>query len=99
MQLKYANMIGSGVSVYKGNMIGLRYAPGDIFCIKEGKMNFDRDIGKLWNGHTGIVEYEANNGRTVHTVQGNTNAAGSRNGDRVAEKDMNTGLILAVIRI
>ena len=40
------------------------------------------DHGK-GHGHTGLVE-TVNGGGLIETIEGNTNAAGSRNGDRVA---------------
>ena len=37
-----------------------------------------------WSGHAGIVEFIE--GNTIHTIEGNTNAAGGREGIEVAKK-------------
>ena len=55
-----------------------------------------QNVGQLWNGHTGFTT--ENYGNYQATIEGNTNKAGSRNGDRVAERERPTNSILAVIR-
>ena len=52
-------------------------APGDVFVLDTG------DPGGY--GHVGIVELVTPDGGTVVSIEGNTNAAGSREGDRVAK--------------
>lgn len=95
-QLRYANLIGSKLRVLK-NMIGLELQNGDIFCIKTGTWT-DRDIGKIWSGHTGFIFNKARN--DIHyTIEGNTNKAGSRNGDRVAIRKRLITEYIAIIRI
>jgi hypothetical protein len=50
-------------------------APGDVFVLDHGH----------GLGHVGIVELVTPDGETVVTIEGNTNAAGSREGDQVAK--------------
>jgi hypothetical protein len=97
-QLRYANKIGSGLTVIKMSQIGTGdlLRRGDIFCIKEGIFS-DQDIGHLWPGHTGLTEEES--GGYAKTIEGNTNKSGSRNGDRVAEKTRDINSFIAIIRI
>jgi len=52
-------------------------APGDVFVLDTG------DPGGF--GHVGIVELVTPDGQTIVSIEGNTNAAGSREGDRVAK--------------
>lgn len=40
--------------------------------------------GQSWKGHIGIVE--SYDGKTIHTIEGNTNKAGSREGTHVLRK-------------
>jgi len=60
---------------------------GDIFIM---------DFGK-GNGHTGMVTKVE--GQFIHTIEGNTNAQGSRNGDGVYERVRNQSAIKGYIRI
>lgn len=50
-------------------------APGDVFVLDHGH----------GLGHVGIVELVTPDASTVVTIDGNTNAAGSREGDQVAK--------------
>lgn len=96
-QLRYAAQFGSGMKVYKTDMIGkVCVGKGSIFCLKAGKFG-DRDIGRDWNGHTGICIKD--NGSTIETVEGNTNSAGGREGNRVALKNRNKSKLLAIVEI
>lgn len=52
-------------------------APGDVFVLDTG------DPGGF--GHVGIVELVTPDGNTIVSIEGNTNMAGSREGDRVAK--------------
>lgn len=52
-------------------------APGDVFVLDTG------DPGGF--GHVGIVELVTPDGETIVSIEGNTNGAGSREGDRVAK--------------
>ena len=54
-------------------------APGDVFVLDTG------DPGGF--GHVGIVETVAPDGMTITTIEGNTNAAGSREGNCVARHE------------
>lgn len=54
----------------------VKIQPGYIFVMEFGS----------WTGHTGIVESYDPKTRTLTTIEGNTNGAGSREGDRVARK-------------
>lgn len=97
-QLRYANLIGSGLKVIQTRKIGIKAKKGDIFCIKSGD-DHDSDIGKLWSGHTGFCKTnQASNGK-VDTREGNTNKAGSSNGDRVADRTRKVSEFLATIRL
>ena len=61
--------------------------PGDIFIM---------DFGK-GQGHTGIVEKVENN--TVHTIEGNTNDEGSREGYEVCRRERKISTIKAYLRL
>lgn len=50
-------------------------APGDVFVV-------EHDNGR---GHVGIVELVTPDSQTIVSIEGNTNAAGSREGDQVAK--------------
>jgi len=52
-------------------------APGDVFVLDTG------DPGGF--GHVGIVELVTPDGDTIVSLEGNTNGAGSREGDQVAK--------------
>ena len=52
-------------------------APGDVFVLDTG------DPGGF--GHVGIVELVTPDGETIVSIEGNTNAAGSREGNQVAK--------------
>ena len=54
-------------------------APGDVFVLDTG------DPGGF--GHVGIVETVAPDGLTITTIEGNTNEAGSREGNAVARHE------------
>ena len=98
-QLRYAKKIGSGLQVISMKKIGAYklIKPADIFCMKEGK-SVEADIGKDWSGHTGLIEYMQSM-RVTATCEGNTNKAGSSNGDRVRERTRDYITLLAVIRL
>lgn len=61
--------------------------PGDLFIM---------DFGK-GQGHTGIVEKVENN--TIHTIEGNTNDEGSREGYEVCRRQRKTNTIKAYLRL
>jgi len=61
--------------------------PGSIFIMDFGN-------GK---GHAGFVEKVE--GNVLHTIEGNTNAAGSREGDRVVRRTRNISQIRSFINI
>jgi hypothetical protein len=61
--------------------------PGDIFIM---------DLGKGL-GHTGIVEKVEND--LIHTIEGNTNDEGSREGYEVCRKQRKTKTIKAYLRL
>jgi CHAP domain len=67
--------ITNGVSIDKTEPLNKSLQPGDIFIMDEGK----------GLGHTGIVESIDADG-TIHTIEGNTNLDGSRNGFEVERK-------------
>lgn len=52
-------------------------APGDVFVLDTG------DPGGF--GHVGIIELTTPDNETIVSLEGNTNGAGSREGDRVAK--------------
>lgn len=89
-QLRYANSWLSGLRVIKPNqLINSEAVPkGSVVIFKSGTI-FQDDIGKNWNGHTGITEKQINN-TTFQLIEGNTNALGSREGNAVARKIRNT---------
>ena len=88
-QLKYANSKFSGMKVIKvnGMFFSGKINSGAIAIFKKGTI-YNNDIGKLWLGHTGILEKQINN-NTFQLIEGNTNATGSRNGDGVYTKIRN----------
>lgn len=71
----------------KKNLVVKDPQPGDIFIM---------DFGK-GNGHTGIVERVENN--TLHTIEGNTNDEGSREGYEVCRRQRKPNTIKAYLRI
>lgn len=100
-QLAYAKSIGSGLKVIpmSRNPLSGKYPqlkPGDTFSMKHGG-GTPRDIGRIWNGHTGIIVEDR--GDYVVTIEGNGNVAGSRNGDRVIKRTRRKSELLAAIRI
>ena len=98
-QLAFAASMGSGLTVVPvgSELGGASLKAGDIFIMRaDGRVDASL-IGKAANGHTGIIETDE--GITDTTVEGNTSAAGSRNGDRVAERRRSERSILAIIRI
>lgn len=65
--------------------------PGDQFI--RVRLGHVEDVAKAKNGrivlgHTGIVAAFAPHAGTIHTIEGNTNAAGSREGDGVYRKTL-----------
>ena len=55
-QLKYAKMIGSGLSVLPNKIIAkTKLNEGDIFIISSKGIG-EGFIGKDWNGHTGLIQ-------------------------------------------
>ena len=82
-QLAYAKSIGSGLRVTPiSKLIGsstLRLARGAVMIMKSGGGS-DRDIGRLWPGHTGLYLNQDRSG-LVRTVEGNT-SSGSRGSQR-----------------
>jgi len=83
--------VPSAVNTYK-NLVGSGY---DRTMIPEvGRLVFwqKMDDGKaLWTGHCGIVS-EVINETTFKSIEGNTNSAGSREGDSVQEKTRTVNL-------
>lgn len=73
------------------NTLGLKKSstpqPGDIFIM---------DFGK-GQGHTGIVEKVEND--IIHTIEGNTNDDGSREGYEVCRRQRKTSTIKGYIRL
>lgn len=66
------------------------------FVIPQSGDIFIMDFGK-GTGHTGIVEYVLND--TIHTIEGNTNDDGSREGYEVCRRVRKTASIKGFIRI
>lgn len=95
-QLRYAKCYGTRLLIIKVGY-GIQLQKGDLGCIKSGKRYGERDIGGLWSGHIYAVREQKI--ESVKTIEGNTNAGGSRNGDRVAERIRNTKDAVAFIRI
>ena len=88
-QLKYANSLFSKLKVKKVNGLfnNEKINSGAIAIFKKGTIN-NNDIGKLWLGHTGILEKQIDK-NTFLLIEGNTNQSGSRNGDGVYTKIRN----------
>lgn len=85
-QLRYAKSLYSGMKVIEAKRIFFheKIKTGAIAIFKKGTAS-SNDIGKLWLGHTGIVEKQIDK-QTFQLIEGNTNNAGSRNGDGVYPK-------------
>lgn len=66
---------------------GISALPGDIFI-----MDFGKGLG-----HTGFVEFIEDG--ILHTIEGNTNDTGSREGYEVCRRTRNTSAIKGYIRI
>lgn len=97
--LAYAKSYGSNLQVISTRQYGnLQLITGDIGCMKSGRRFGDSDIGALWNGHQYTVQYQARDGR-LRSIEGNGNAGGSRNGDRVVERWRDARGAVAFIRI
>ncbi len=67
--------------------------PGDQFV--RVRLGAARDVaamraGRMRPGHTGIVE-RVGADSVVHTIEGNTNSAGSREGDGVVRRVLDVG--------
>lgn len=77
-QLKYANCIGSGLKVITFKNFGKINVNTGIGIFKHGNININ-DIGKFWQGHTGILLRKIDN-NTFEFIEGNTNSKGSREG-------------------
>jgi hypothetical protein len=69
------------------NLVVTKPQPGDLFIM---------DFGK-GQGHTGIVEKVVKD--TVHTIEGNTNDEGSREGYEVCRRQRKTNTIKAFLRL
>ena len=69
------------------NLVTKTPAAGDIFI-----MDFGKGVG-----HTGFVESVA--GNIIHTIEGNTNDDGSREGYEVCRRQRQTNTIKAFIRL
>lgn len=104
-QLKYANAIGSGLEVIPiSDLIGsssARLPRGAVMIMKSGGGS-DRDIGRLWPGHTGI-NLQQNADGTIRTVEGNTSSgrSGSQRdggGQYVRTRRLRTWLAAIVVR-
>jgi hypothetical protein len=96
-QLRYAKMIGSGMQVISNRMIGkIELKKGDIFILSSKGID-EKIIGKDWNGHTGLIEKQI--AIKSQTLEGNTNQAGSREGDGIYEKVRINRSYIAIIRI
>jgi len=72
-------------------------APGDVFVVDHG---LDAEGNRI--GHCGIVIAVTPDGQTIVSIEGNTNAAGSREGDSVAQhtwrpRDGKRGTLLGYI--
>ena len=91
--------MGSGLQVIaqSSEFRGDQLRPGDIFILRADGRTDPALIGKASNGHTGIVVRSSVS--VTETVEGNTSALGSRNGDRVAARARSPSSFLAVIRI
>ena len=99
-QLKFAKLVGSGLKVINMRSIGaskIEIKQGDIGIHKSGTMR-ETDIGNSWNGHTFICFKKLPNGK-VSTREGNTNSAGSREGNSTAWKERSIDYFLAIIRV
>lgn len=85
-QLRYAKSLYSGIKVIEADNMyfNAKIKSGAIAIFKKGTAS-SNDIGKLWLGHTGIVEKQIDK-QTFQLIEGNTNQAGSRNGDGVYPK-------------
>ena len=77
-QLKFANCFGSGLKVIKFTYFGKTPIKYGIGIFKHKYRSID-DIGKYWNGHTGIYLKQLNQD-TFLFIEGNTNSKGSREG-------------------
>lgn len=80
----------------------LPLAPGDQFIrVRNGRPGDVQKAlqGRLRPGHTGLVSHVDADG-TVHTIEGNTNEAGSREGDGVYEKtmDLHSDVLVGFVR-
>lgn len=99
-QLKYANLIGSGLKVIKTSLIGkVKIQRADIFIQKHGSFS-ERDIGKNWLGHCGICD-EQKKKNEVDTYEGNTNSRKTRESkgkDGYWKLTRNINSFLALIR-
>lgn len=96
--LRNANRIGSGFEVIDMKRIGannITARKGDIGAIKAGSA-VSADIGRDWSGHVVIITHDA--GSRVADIEGNTNRAGSRNGDRIALKMRKKSEFIALVR-
>lgn len=71
----------------KKDLVVTRPQPGDIFIMDYGK----------GQGHTGIVEKVEKN--LIHTIEGNTNDEGSREGYEVCRKQRKRNTIKAYLRL
>lgn len=88
-------LVKTGGVLHQWNQIPAKYKfsnlimpePGDIFIMDHGK----------GLGHTGMVEFVENG--IIHTIEGNTNDSGSREGYEVCRKTRNASGIKGFIRI
>lgn len=70
-QLQVQNKLGTHYRVIKTSLIGgYKIKKGSIFIMKHGKFS-EKNIGTIWNGHTGYIEDDY--GGYVSTYEGNTN--------------------------
>lgn len=72
---------------FKKELVVKEPQPGDIFIM---------DFGK-GQGHTGLVEKVEEN--IIHTIEGNTNDDGSREGYKVCRRKRNKSTIKAYLRV
>lgn len=72
---------------FKKELVVKEPQPGDIFIM---------DFGK-GQGHTGLVEKVEKN--IIHTIEGNTNDDGSREGYKVCRRKRNKSTIKAYLRV
>jgi hypothetical protein len=79
----FAAVVSARSFARKNNLLTTKPRVGSVFLI----------IGRNGKGHTGLVESINWARRTITTIEGNTNAGGSRNGDGVYRRTRKTSTI------